>query len=288
MIPLHIFTQRSIVSGFLVSAFVGAHMTLFIYYLPIWFEAIKGDSAVQAGIRILPLVLSMVGGSILAGTLTSTIGYYTPFLIVGTCIAAIGAGLLTTLQIRSSAGKWIGYQILYGLGLGCCFQSPTMAAQTVLPKRKVSVGASLMLFAMNLFGAIFVSVGQNVLDDQLSQRFSKFANITTQHIENAGITGLLNSILPQDYNAALLAFNSSLRVCFQVALACTCLAVFSSLGMEWRNVKKQEIHRSRDAEEVKTTEENKVSNITGSNEMEETRDVDVLHANGVSPTGANA
>lgn len=288
MVPLHIFAQRSIICGVWVSAFVGAHMTLFIYYLPIWFETVEGDSAVQAGIRLLPLVLSMVLGSVLTGTLTSVLGYYTPFLIFGTCIAAVGAGLLTTLQVGSSEDIWIGYQILYGLGLGFCFQSPTMAAQTVLPKNEVSVGASLMLFAMNLFGAVSVSVGQNVLDQQLSHRLSKFPNLTTHQIENAGITGLFDLIPHQDHNGALFAFNNSLRVCFQVALTCACVVLFGSLGMEWRNVKKQGSLWSRDKEMVKAPEENKVSNITGSEGVGESEDINLLRISGASPTRPDA
>lgn len=59
---------------------------------------------------------------------------------------SVGAGLLTTLQVDTGEGKWIGYQVLYGIGLGLCFQVPNLAAQTVLPKNDVTIGLSLMLF----------------------------------------------------------------------------------------------------------------------------------------------
>lgn len=114
-----------------------------------------------------------------------------------------------------------------------------MAAQTVLPRNEVSIGASLMLFAQTLFGAIFVSVGQNVLDGQLAKRLAGIAAITPQQIESAGVTGILELIPSQYHDAVLEAYNGSLRVCFQVALAMACIALLGGLGMEWRSVRQQ-------------------------------------------------
>jgi hypothetical protein len=77
-----------------------------------------------------------------------------------------------------------------------------MAAQTVLPRDEVSIGASLMLFAITLSGAIFVSVGQNVLDGRLVQRLTAIApSLTPQQIENAGAIGLYD-IIPTAQRAA--------------------------------------------------------------------------------------
>lgn len=186
-------------------------------------------------------MISLTISAILAGVGTTQVGYYTPFLIGGACIAAVGAGLLTLLRINSTVGQWIGYQIVYGFGLGACFQAPNMAAQTVLPRSEVSVGISLMLFAQPLGGAIFVSVGQNVLDQRLATRLGSTLgiNITSEQIETGGITGLFKMIPPQDHTAVLQAYNASLRVCFIVALVLTCLSVIGSLGMEWRSVKNE-------------------------------------------------
>ncbi|KAF2429260.1 MFS general substrate transporter [Tothia fuscella] len=239
-VPPRLFAQRSITSGFFVSCCLGAHQTLLLYYLPVWFQAIKGDSAMASGIHLLPQVVALVISSILVGVLTGKVGYYTPFLLFGICITAIGAGLLTTLQVNSTVGQWIGYQILYGWGFGACVQAPNMAAQTVLPRDQVSIGASLMLFAQTLFGAIFVSIGQNVLGGQLVKRLADITDITPQQIEKAGATGLFDIIPVQFHDAVLVAYNESLRMCFLVALIVACLCILPGLGMEWLSVKKQD------------------------------------------------
>lgn len=112
-----------------------------------------------------------------------------------------------------------------------------MAAQTVLAPNEVSIGAALMLFGQTLFGAIFASVGQNVLDGQLAQRLASIINITPQQIENAGATGVLNAIPNEQRGAALEAYNSALSVCFRVGLVLACVCIFGGIGMEWKSVK---------------------------------------------------
>ncbi|CAK7230095.1 hypothetical protein SEUCBS140593_007465 [Sporothrix eucalyptigena] len=237
--PPRIFMQRSIASAFWASCCIGAHQTLFSYYLPIWFQAIKGNTAVESGIRLLPQVIAIVISSILTGVLTSRTGYYTPFLLVGICITSIGAGLLTTFNVNTTTGMCIGYQIVYGWGFGGCVQAPNMAAQTVLPRDQVSIGAALMLFGQTLFGSIFVSIGQNVLDGQLVKHLSNFVTVTPAQIESAGATGLSALVPEQFHDQYLAAYNSSLRVCFEIALIVACLSIFGGIGMEWKSVKKQ-------------------------------------------------
>lgn len=203
-----------------------------------WFQAIKGDSAVQSGIHTLPMVIPLVVASIISGQLISRIGYYTPFLIFGTCLTSIGAGLFTLFDgVRTSEGGWLGFQILYGLGLGCSIQAPNMAAQTVLPREEVAIGASLMFFGQQLFGAIFTTVGQNVLDNQLADRLAGVPGISPGLIPNVGATGLLSLIPPQFRAVALDAYNDSLVECFRVGLIMACLTLPGALCMEWRSVK---------------------------------------------------
>jgi MFS family permease len=219
-----------------------------VYYLPIWFQAIDGNSAVDSGIHLLPTMMPIVVASIITGQLVSRIGYYTPFMIFGVCLTAVGAGLLTTLEINTSEGKWIGFQIVYGFGLGSCSQAPNMAAQTVLPREDVAIGASLMFFGLQLFGAVFISVGKNVLDNQLANRLAGIPGFSPRLIQSTGATELLK-LIPAEYHAAALeAYNDSLRVCFQVCLIMACLSILGALGMEWRSVKKNLPPKNPDGE----------------------------------------
>ncbi|OAA58988.1 Major facilitator superfamily domain, general substrate transporter [Niveomyces insectorum RCEF 264] len=237
-VPPRIFLQRSILAGVLATLCIGAHMMIFVYYLPIWFQAIQGVSAVQSGIRTLPLVLAMVLLSIVCGGLIARIGYYTPFMLFGICMMAIGAGLLTTLQVHSPAAHWIGYQVIYGLGMGCTFQAPNLAAQTVLPRVDVPIGSSLMFFSQLLGGAIFISVGQNVLNAQLLTHLRGIPGFDPTEILKNGATASLAQLPDAIRPAVLAGYNEALRKVFQVGLIMVCLTLFGGLALEWRSVKK--------------------------------------------------
>jgi hypothetical protein len=202
---------------------------------------------VDSGIRLLPMTLSMVVASMSTGILTSKIGYYTPFLIVGTCILSIGAGLLTTLQVDSGSGKWIGYQIIYGFGMGLSFQAPNLAAQTVLPTRDVPIGTSLMFFSQLLGGSIFISVGENVLNTQLVQRLSNLPNFNVDLVIDNGATSLTSSVPANLLSSVLIDYNESLRKCFQIGLIMACLTILGSVAMEWRSVKQKKPQKATDA-----------------------------------------
>lgn len=260
-LPPRIFIQRSIFSGFWVSCCQGGHIVMLIYYLPIWFQAIQNVSAVSSGIHLLPMVIPLIISAVVTGQLVSRIGYYTPFMIFGVCLASIGSGLLTTLQIDTAKGMWIVFQILYGFGLGCCAQAPNMAAQTVLPREDVAIGASLMFFGQQVFGSIFTTVGQSILDNQLTTRLANLPNITPELIQNTGATEFLNLISTEDHTAALNAYNDSLRACFRVALILACTSIPGAFFMEWRSVKKNTLKATTSKEAV--TEQGKAEHGLG-------------------------
>ncbi len=77
-IPARIFFQRSVAFGGVSQFLVGSTMLTASIYIPLWFQAITGVSATQSGINTVPLVLSVVVGSILSGGLVQCTGYYTP------------------------------------------------------------------------------------------------------------------------------------------------------------------------------------------------------------------
>ncbi|KAI0597989.1 putative MFS aflatoxin efflux pump [Biscogniauxia sp. FL1348] len=229
-IPPRIIKQRSVAAGFghtICISFKWSSLVInmchLVYYLPIWFQAIRGVSTVDSGLYLLPLTLAMVIASISNGILVSKVGYYTPSSILGTCIMSIGAGLFKTLELDTSRGKWIGYQ----------------SAQTVLPIGDVPIGSSLMFFTQPLGGSIFTSVGKNFINNQLLQRLSGLPDFDASLVENTGATTLSSSLPPELLHLVLVAYNNSLRQVFRVGLVLACLAVIGSASYEWRSVKKQ-------------------------------------------------
>ncbi|KAI4273548.1 MAG: hypothetical protein L6R38_006318 [Xanthoria sp. 2 TBL-2021] len=239
-LPLHILRQRSVAAGAFYSFCLGAVMMVWIYFLPIYFQAIFGSSAIRSGIQMLPLVVSLVAGNISAGSLVTAIGYYTPFLILSSCLMSIGAGLCSTFGVHTGAPYWIGYQIIVGWGIGCGMQQSSTAAQRVLDKHNAPIGVSLMFFGQSLGGVISLSAAQNVLSNNLISNLRSFPNIDPRTIIEMGATALRSNFSPSDLPEVLIAYNKTIIQTYYIALGISCASIIAGLSMEWRSVKGME------------------------------------------------
>ena len=214
------------------------------YYLPLWFQAIHGVSAVQSGIDNLPMLLAVTIASIIGGGLVTALGYYTPFMYLCVVFSSIGAGLLTTFDLQTTTANWIGYQIIFGLGIGFGMQQGMVAAQTVLAIEDVPIGTSIIIFSQMFGGALFVSVGQNTFTNKLVENLLALGgNVNPVAVVNAGATqiGSLFGSDPAVLEQVLVAYNGALDKAFQVALIMACLATLGAAGMEWKSVKGKKI-----------------------------------------------
>ncbi|KAK6712594.1 hypothetical protein SNK03_007006 [Fusarium graminearum] len=152
MIPVRILKNRTVwVMSAFAFIFAGSFF-LAIYYIPIYFQSVHNASPTSSGVRNLPLILAVTFSTIASGGLVTATGRYQPLLIGGAAIATIGAGLLYLLDIDTSTGKWIGYQIVAGVGWGLAFQIPMIAVQgTVDPKDLASATGILLCKCSSLF-----------------------------------------------------------------------------------------------------------------------------------------
>ncbi|CAJ2509012.1 Uu.00g140380.m01.CDS01 [Anthostomella pinea] len=236
--PPRIITQRSIACGALYAMCVGGGLITMLYSLPLWFQAVKGTSAVQSGIDTIPLVLGLVAGAIISGGIITATGYYVPWMFVSVVLMSVGAGLTTTFTVDTGSPAWIGYQALFGLGLGVGLQQPSLAAQTVLPEVDVSIGISIMFFSQSLGGAVFSSIGQSVFGNFLAQSLARVSGIDVPAVLAAGAIDLDKVVAAESLAAVLLVYNDSLRKAFIVAVAAAAAMVLPASGMEWRTIKK--------------------------------------------------
>lgn len=91
-LPPRLFKNRNVLCAMLFSGFFGSAFFPLIYYLSLYFQAIQGDDAVEAGVKILPLLISTVLTSVLSGALISAVGRYNPFALPSMLLFTVGAG----------------------------------------------------------------------------------------------------------------------------------------------------------------------------------------------------
>lgn len=242
-LPPRIMKQRSVIASTAYALLFGGSFFVLVYYLPIFFQSVRGSSAMTSGIQLLPLMLATVVSSVLSGILVTVFGYYTPFLIGSTALASIGAGLITLYSIDIPNGKWIGYQILLGAGVGAGFQIPLTAVQTILKPEDIPQGTAAVMFFQTLGGALFIAVAQSLFQNGLINGVRMFApSVDPARIVEAGATEMRHVLedlgqLDQVRNV-ILAFLNGLTDTYRLSLALFCVAFVVSCCFEWKSVKK--------------------------------------------------
>ncbi|KAK8137910.1 major facilitator superfamily transporter [Apiospora sp. TS-2023a] len=237
-VPPRIMRNRSVWSSSLFGFFIAAAFFVMVYYLPIWFQAVQGASAVDSGVRNLPMLISIVVGSVVAGIAVSVFGYYTPFMIAATVLMSIGAGLLSTFEPSTSRAAWIGYQVIFGLGVGLGFQQPLMAVQAVLNMADVPTGTSIIVFAQTLGGSLFVSVGQSVFTNQLVKSLAAdVPSLSPLIVLATGATNLQTTLPAADIAGVQLAYSEALTKAYVVTIALSAFSVIGCVFCPWKSVK---------------------------------------------------
>lgn len=164
LIPPSSLRRRPVAIGSVVMFLQGGVTQMIPYFLPFWFQAIRGDSPTTSAVHMLPSLISNIVALITFGALGNApsllyspptnppsrsvrkFHYIPPWSIFGSLLASVGSGLLTTLSPTTTTGRWIGYQIITTLGRGMAFQVVSFSTLAVAASGKLTVGANSPLF----------------------------------------------------------------------------------------------------------------------------------------------
>ncbi|KAF2871405.1 major facilitator superfamily domain-containing protein [Massariosphaeria phaeospora] len=238
MIPPRVFTQRSVLFACLTAMFgMGAQIILGTW-LPEWFQVVKGASPVKSGVNLLPAMLAQTVFAVVSGALTTTLGYYNPWLLAGTALLSIGSGLFTTFEVDSGSAYWIGYQVIFGAGSGMFLTAPLVAVQAALSPADTPVGISMVTFFQMFGGAFTAALSQTIFTETLVKELSRnVPGIDIGKLLAAGTAGVHKVVTADQLPGVLLSYNAALLYPFYLAAGLTVGSFFCALGLEWINVK---------------------------------------------------
>ncbi len=178
-----------------------------ISFLPLYAQGVLGLSASNSGFLLIPLMLTLIIGSVVSGQLVSRFGRYKWIAIVGTIIGVGGGLLLLRLNVNSSTNDlWIAMLVL-GMGLGFGIATYTVIVQNALPNRIGEATASLTFFrqigatiALSALGSALTSAYLPGFKGALSTQVKQFAAQIQQirHIDVLGFFSNPNILLSPD------------------------------------------------------------------------------------------
>lgn len=184
ILPLDLF-KNSIFNVSTAAVFVTG-MGLFgaVIYIPLFIQAIQGDSATNSGNALTPMMLTLVISSAIAGQLISRTGKYRILGIVGMVLVTLGMFLLYTMTMDTDRLTTIAYMILIGMGMGITFPLYTLVVQNAFPMSRVGVVTA----ALQFFRSIGSTVGTAVLGSLVNNQFhDKFTPEVTARLADAGV-----------------------------------------------------------------------------------------------------
>ena len=167
IIPLGMFRNRtytaSIVSTFLVSfGFFGA-----IIFLPRWFQFVNGSSATESGYQIFPLLLGLIGSSIVSGILVSRTGRYKAIVLAGLATMAVGLTLMTQLRADTDIPLLWLWMFITGAGIGPTLSVFTIIVQNAVPFSQLGVATSNLTFFRQIGGSVGLAITGTIFGSRL-------------------------------------------------------------------------------------------------------------------------
>lgn len=229
----HLMRQRNVLCGGLFAFLLATSNFMIGYYMPIWFQVVKGVSPTKSGTMSLPTMISMVLMSFVCGGMVTRFGEYLPFFYLSSILTAVGTGLISTFWVDTGHSKWIGYQVIFGSGLGLGVQLPITLVQLSCSREDIAAATSLMVFCQILGGAIFIAVAQAAITQNLRHGLQEaLPDIAPTLLKNLTATQLVSEVPAGQAPVVRRVFNEALRSEWHIAAGMAAGTMIAALGVK--------------------------------------------------------
>ncbi|KAL6907167.1 MFS general substrate transporter [Trichoderma evansii] len=200
--PVHLLRSRSQVLLYIGTASNITSLFVIVYFIPIYFQFVHGDTAIKAAIRLLPFVILTVSFNLAAGHLLAKIRYYMPIYIIAGFFITLGSALLTAyLDPKTPANYIYGFTVIAAVGSGLTLQIGYAVATLKVQPQHMGDALSLQnvaqiggtVIALVIAGQVFQSTATKNLTQVLA---GSTYNFTASDIQNA-VAGAQSTIFEE-------------------------------------------------------------------------------------------
>ncbi|KAL7928245.1 major facilitator superfamily domain-containing protein [Trichoderma chlorosporum] len=240
--PVHFLSSRSLVLLYIATGSAGAAQGVVLYYTPLFFQFTKGDTPLQAAVRLLPFICVFIAFVMIAGATLPILGRYNLYYLAGGCFILIGGALLCTIDETTSTSKIYGYEALTASGVGLLFQIGYAVAVAKVPPKDEAKAIGFINVAqigtiaicLAIAGSLFQNVGFHALSSALAGR-----HLSDNYIRSA-LAGTLSPVFSSGdeeiIHVAIIAITGTIRKIFITVTAAGALVVVSSLLMRFEKL----------------------------------------------------
>lgn len=238
LIPVQFFRSRTILLLFAANACSAPAAFIPIYFVPLFFQFTRGDGALDAGVRLLPLIVVLVAAVFLNGALMARFGYYMPWYLAGGLLCVAGGALMYTVGPDTGVGHIYGYTVLVGAGVGMWLQASFSVSQAVVSPENVGPVAGFMTLAQFLGNTVNLAIANSVFLNLCMTRLEQLLpDVAASDIQAAiqGVTsstGFVQSLTPEVRTKVVDVIVQSIGKLYILVITPGALVVVLSLAMK--------------------------------------------------------
>ncbi|KAH8744755.1 major facilitator superfamily domain-containing protein [Diaporthe sp. PMI_573] len=139
-----------------------------LYYIPLYFLAVKAYDPVRTGLSTLPIMVTLVPSSMVTGALVTRTANYRWPIWLGWVLTAVGSFLTVLFDRNTSTMIWATVLIILGLGHGAVLNAQNFAAQAMCRQGEEGPAAAMYAFMRQSGMPLGVGVGGTVFQNVMS------------------------------------------------------------------------------------------------------------------------
>ncbi|KAF2122882.1 major facilitator superfamily domain-containing protein [Lophiotrema nucula] len=233
LVQMAIFNNRTAAASYFGILIQGIILWSLVYYLPLYYEACHGYTPIQAGLAVLPETLTVAPVAFIVGLVITKVGTYRWSVWMGWAVTVLGLGLMWLLDEASKRAKWIGLNILPGLGVGMLFPGLEYATQAAAGQADVAHAAAMYNFIRAFGQGIGVAVGGAIFQDQFRKnllRYPGFESVASAYVRDAAtLVEVMKGMVGTEKLVLEEAYANSLKVVWAVMAGLAGLALLVSV-----------------------------------------------------------
>jgi DHA2 family methylenomycin A resistance protein-like MFS transporter len=156
VVPLGLFRDRTVGVAVVVGAANNVAFYGVIFILSLFFQQVRGGSALEAGLMFLPMTALIPVLNLVSGKLAGRYGVRMP-LLLGQLTAV--AGLLCLLAVSPSTPRWLVAALMVPLAVGVALTVPPLTAAMLeaVPEERAGLAAGVLNAARQVAGGLAVA-----------------------------------------------------------------------------------------------------------------------------------
>jgi len=207
IMPLRITRYPSCGILYVQNFFTGMVFFSNFFYLPIYFQSVRGYSPLVSGALLLPLIIATATGSISSGQIMARTKRYKWLVVAGFGLWTVGTGLKMTFHRDSQLWLIVVSGIIEGVGIGWTLQPTLVAilANSLNEDRAVATG--LRNFLRTVGGAFGLTLSGAILNNVLRAKLEGLPYISESLLQNLASStyGLASEGLSSEQEDTVLA-----------------------------------------------------------------------------------